>query len=73
MVHPSFTSRIIITIVLNTVSVWGEYTMDSIIPVMICIISVTPSRNPMFHMNEMDDGVGRSISDFFIIRVRGFF
>jgi hypothetical protein len=27
----------------------------------------------MFHMKEIDEGVGRSISDFFIVNVSGFF
>jgi hypothetical protein len=71
--HPLFTSRMIATITLNTLSVWVEYTIDRINPVMICRVSVIPSRNPMFHINEIDEGVGRSISDFFIIDMTGFF
>jgi len=32
---------------------------------MICKVRVNPSMNPMFHRNEIADGVGRSSSDFF--------
>lgn len=34
---------------------------------MICRVRVIPSRNPMFHRNEIDEGVGRSKSEDLII------
>lgn len=40
---------------------------------IICSVRIIPRRNPIFHMNEIDEGVGRSISDFFIVNVIGFF
>ena len=40
---------------------------------MICIIRVIPSRNPMFHKNEIDDGEGRSISELLRIFPIGWF
>jgi hypothetical protein len=73
MTHPIFLSRIIITIVLNTVSVWAVYIMDKIRPVIICVTRIIPNMNPMFHNNEIDVGVGRSMRDFFISIVTGFF
>ena len=39
---------------------------------MICNVSVNPSRNPMFHKNEIEVGVGRSSKDFFIMFDIGF-
>lgn len=41
--------------------------MDSINPVMICIIRVIPNRNPRFHIVEIDVGVG---SDIKVLLVR---
>lgn len=70
--HPIFLSRIIITIVLNTVSVCAVYIIDRISPVTTCVIRIIPSMNPMFHRSEMDVGVGRSIRDFFTNDVMGF-
>ena len=70
--HPIFLSRMIITIVLNTVSVWAVYIMDRISPVITCVIKIIPSMNPMFHRSEIEVGVGRSIRDFFISAVMGF-
>lgn len=72
-VHPMLMSFIIFTIDENAVFVSAVYIIDSIIPVMICIINVIPSMNPMFHRKEIDVGQGRSISDFFIMFVMGFF
>lgn len=42
------------------------------IPVMICVDSVIPNKNPMFHIVEIDLGVGRSVSDELIIFISGF-
>lgn len=47
--------------------------MDKIRPVITCVIKIIPIMNPMFHRSEIDVGVGRSISDFFINDVIGFF
>jgi len=63
--QPVLMSRIIITMTLNAVSVWALYTIDRMSPVMICRDSVIPNRNPIFHRKEMEEGVGRSMSDFF--------
>jgi len=38
---------------------------------MICRDNVIPRRNPMFHMNEIEEGEGRSRRDEFIIFVSG--
>jgi hypothetical protein len=65
--HPMFMSRMIITITLKALSTWAVYIIDKINPVNTCSMRVIPSRNPIFHKNEIDDGVGRSISDFFIM------
>lgn len=70
--HPIFTSRIIITITLKAVSVCAVYIIDRIKPETICKDNVIPRRNPMFHMNEIEEGDGRSKSDFFIIEKIGF-
>jgi hypothetical protein len=65
VIHPVLMSRVIMTMILNTDSVWGEYTIDKNSPVMICRTRVIARRNPMFHINEIDEGVGRSIRDLF--------
>jgi len=61
----------IITITLNARSVWAVYIIDRISPVTICNTNVIPSRNPMFHINEIDVGDGRSRRDVFIIFMIG--
>jgi len=38
---------------------------------MICRVSVIPSRDPMFHRNEIDLGVGRSASDDLMMDAMG--
>lgn len=38
---------------------------------MICRDRIIPRRNPMFHRREIDLGVGKSISDEFIIFISG--
>lgn len=71
--HPKFMSRIIITITLKAFSICAVYIIDRINPVNTCSIRVIPRRNPIFHKNEMDNGVGRSTSDFFIMWAIGLF
>jgi len=71
--HPILLSRIIITIVLNTVSTCAVYIIDKISPVITWVIRIIPNMNPMFHSREIDVGVGRSIRDFFTKDVMGFF
>ena len=56
----------------NADSVCGVYIMERIRPVIICRDRVIPRRNPMFHIKEMEEGVGRSISDFFTMLRIGF-
>ena len=73
VIHPFMLSRIIILITEKEVWVSAVYIMDRIKPEMICKVSVIPNRNPMFHIIEIDDGVGKSSSDFFIIFIIGLF
>jgi len=49
-------------------STFGTNIMDRIRPETICRVSVNPSRNPMFHKVEIEEGVGRSMREFFMIR-----
>ena len=65
-------SRIILTITENASEVSAVYIMETTVPEMICRVRVNPSKNPKFHRNEIDVGVGRSIRDFFIKFVTGF-
>jgi hypothetical protein len=51
----------------------ATYIIDTNNPEMICRVRVNPRRNPMFHMNEIDDGEGRSVRDFFRIEEIRFF
>ena len=67
------TSRIIITMDVKAKLVSAVYSIDTKSPVKICKVRVIPSRNPRFHINEIELGDGRSIRDFFIIEVIGFF
>ena len=62
----------IITITLKALSVCAVYIIDRIKPLTICKVRVIPSKNPIFHMKEMEEGEGRSISDFFSRFVIGF-
>lgn len=73
VIHPVLMSREIITITWKADSVCAVYIIDKIRPEMICNLRVIPRRNPMFHMNEIDEGVGRSNSDFFTILKIGLF
>jgi hypothetical protein len=43
------------------------YLIDKTIPVDTWIVVVIPRRNPTFHQEEILRGVGRSVSEFFII------
>ena len=49
------------------------YNIDRISPEASWRDRVMPSKNPTFHRNEIDEGVGRSSSDFFSIFRIGFF
>jgi len=71
--HPDFRSCEIVIMLEKAVAVFAEYSMDRISPVMICVIRVIPSRNPMFHRKEMEVGEGRSSREDFVIFVIGFF
>ena len=70
--HPVLISRIIIIMVLKAVSVCAVYSIERINPEIICSNKTIPSRNPMFHIYEIEDGEGRSRSEFFIIFKIGF-
>lgn len=72
MTQPVLISCIISTIVENAVEASALYIMDKIKPVIICRVSVIPSKNPMFHIKEIEVGVGRSKRDDFIIFNIGF-
>ena len=65
--HPILLSRIMLIMAWKASSVLGRYIIDVISPVMICSVNVIPRRNPRFHRNEIDVGVGRSVRDFFIV------
>lgn len=41
------------------------------IPVVSWIIKHSPNRDPKFHHVEMLEGVGRSISELFMILIKG--
>ena len=73
VIQPMLLSFIMFTIDLKAVLVSAVYIIETIKPVAICRVRVIPSRNPMFHMNEIDLGVGRSIREFFIIFNSGLF
>ena len=47
--------------------------MDKNKPVMICSTRVIPRRNPIFHMNEIDVGDGRSRRELLTIFKIGLF
>src|SRR5882672_9600924 len=65
-------SRMILIITENAMEVSAVYIIETTIPEMICRVRVNPRRNPKFHKNEIDVGVGRSRRDFFIKFVIGF-
>ena len=70
-IHPMSLSRMIFTITENDTEVSAVYIIETPSPEMICSVKVNPRRNPKFHRNEIEVGVGRSIRDFFIILVIG--
>lgn len=70
--HPLLISCIMSTILENAVAAFALYIIDRVIPVTNWRVKVIPRRNPMFHMNEMDDGEGRSRRDLFKIFRIGF-
>lgn len=45
----------------------------NITPVIICTIRAIPNIDPMFHIYEIEDGVGRLIRLFLMISANGFF
>lgn len=63
----------IITMFEKAVAVFAEYSIDRMIPVMIWRVRVIPRRNPMFHINEIEVGDGRSRREDFVIFMIGFF
>jgi len=71
VIHPVLLSRSIMITDENAFSTFGTNIIDKMSPEMICRVSVNPRRNPMFHRVEIEDGVGRSIRELFIILVRG--
>jgi hypothetical protein len=72
-IHPISLSRIILIIMENAKEVSAVYIIDTTSPEMICRVRVNPSKNPKFHKNEIEVGVGRSRRDFFIRFVTGLF
>jgi hypothetical protein len=63
----------ILTIMENAKEVSAVYIIDTTSPEMICRVRVNPRRNPKFHRNEIEVGVGKSSRDFFIRFVIGLF
>jgi len=70
-IQPMSLSRMILIITENAKEVSAVYIIDTTRPEIICRVRVNPSRNPKFHRNEIEVGVGRSIRDFFIRFVIG--
>lgn len=64
---PEFVFRVIIMVASNAVDISVLYCIEIMIPVVICSIRVVASMDPIFHKYEMLVGVGRSISDLFMI------
>jgi len=62
----------ILIITENAREVSAVYIIETTSPEMIWRVRVNPRRNPKFHRNEIEVGVGKSISDFFIRFVTGF-
>jgi len=63
--HPISLSRMILTMTENAREVSAVYIIDTAIPEMIWMVRVNPSKNPKFHRNEIEVGVGKSRRDFF--------
>jgi len=72
-IHPVSLSRMILIITENANEVSAVYIIETTSPEMIWSVRVNPSRNPKFHRNEIEVGVGRSMRDFFIKFVTGLF
>ena len=45
--------------------------MDNTIPVIICSVKHMPNMKPMFHMKEIDRGVGNLRRDVFTKSAKG--
>lgn len=73
VIQPVLISCIIPTMVEKAVAVSALYIMDRTIPEISCRDNVIPKRNPIFHINEMDEGVGRSSREIFMVFRMGFF
>jgi len=69
--HPVLMSRDIMITDENARFVSAVYTIETNNPDTICKTSTIPSMNPMFHIIEMDEGVGRSNRDFLVRFVIG--
>jgi len=71
-IHPMLLSRMILTITENASDVSAVYIIDTTNPENTWSVRVNPRRNPKFHKNEIEVGVGKSIRDFFIRFAIGF-
>jgi hypothetical protein len=69
VIHPLSTFRMIISTELKDSLDFVRKCIDNITPVMICIDKDAPRRNPEFHSDEIEDGVGRSVSELFIVLI----
>lgn len=67
------TSCMIFTMLGKALLTSGVYSIDKISPETVCMVRVIPRRKPMFHKNEIDVGVGRSLREVFIILRIGLF
>lgn len=65
--HPVLMSCMIFTMDVKAMLASELYIMETINPEMICRVRVIPRRNPMFHMKEIEVGVGRSRREAFTI------
>lgn len=61
--HPLFTSRIKCSTLSKAVEMLHEKCIAIINPVIICIISDSPRRDPKFHQLLIELGVGRLINE----------
>jgi len=73
VIHPMLLSRMIFTMMWNESVVSEVYIIDTINPDTICIVRIIPNMKPIFHIYEIDVGVGKSSSDLFIMFISGFF
>lgn len=65
--QPPTMSRIVWDVDVNAQSVWGMKCIDSKTPVAIWMVRTVARRNPMFHMVEIEEGVGRSTREDLMI------